>query len=230
MNNLRRLISVLAAATVAVAAAPATAHAAAPAVYQTAFSTCRARLASPNSVLLIGDSLTSAWMTSTTAAFTTAHRPVCINAQPGRQTAEAVRQLARYKSGGLIKPQTTVVMAIGSNDAYGARAGYMRWQVDNVQRVLQYGKSYRQPVVWVDVLNWWRNHGVAAQRVYGAGTWVVNIQLWQKDAQYPNLRVAHWNALIRSHYTPCLFDGLHMNAYGDAARNALIIRTLGPRL
>jgi len=169
-------------------------------------------------------------MTSTTAAFTAAGRPVCINAQSGRQTAEAVRQLARYKSAGLIRPQTTVVMAVGSNDTYGARAGYMRWQVDNVQRVLQYGKSYRQPVVWVDVLNWWRNRGVAAQRVYGAGTWVVNIQLWQKDAQYPNLRVAHWNALTGSHYTRYLIDGLHMSAYGITARNDLIMRTLGPRL
>jgi hypothetical protein len=231
LNGFARLMSVSAAATVltaATAVAPSTASAAASPVIQTPFTTCRSNLAAPNSVLIIGDSITALWFSATSAQFTAAHRPVCINAQAGRQTAGAVYQLARYKSGGLVKPQTTVVMAIGSNDTYGAKPGYMRWQVDNAQRVLRYGSRYVQPIVWVDVLNWSPNRGAAGQRLYGAGTWVVNLQLWQKDAQYPNLKVARWNALIRNNFTRYLYDGLHTNSYGNTARNALIMRTIGP--
>jgi hypothetical protein len=228
---LGRFMSVVVAATVATAAtaiAPLAASAAMPPVIQTAFTTCRSNLALANSVLIIGDSIAAQWFSATTAQFTAAHRPICINVQAGRQTADAVYQLSRYKSGGLVKPQTTVVMAIGSNDAYGAKPGYMSWQVDNVQRVLQYGRSYKQPVVWVDVLNWRSGVGLAKLRAYGAGTWVVNLQLWAKDAQYANLKVARWNAMIRNNYAKYLYDGLHTNSYGNTERNAVIMRTIGP--
>jgi hypothetical protein len=100
----------------------------------------------------------------------------------------------------------------------------MRWQVDNVERAV--GLSQR--VVWVDVLNWSLSRGLAGQVAYGNGTWVVNEQLWQKAVQYPNIRIARWNAMIRNSYAKYLLDLLHTNAYGDTARNDLIMRTVGP--
>ena len=218
-----RLIAVTAAALTAVAMVPATAHAATAPVYQTAFATCRANLAAPNSVLIIGDSITSGWFAAITAQFEAAGRPVCINAQPGRTIAGGVAQLSRYKTGGLVTPRMTVVMAVGSCGTYGATAGDIRWQVDNVVRIV----GTKQRVVWVDVLRWVTNSGPVAQRAYGLGTWVVNLQLWAKDAQYPNVKVAHWNALIRSNYTKYVFDGLHATRYGNTARNDLIMRTIG---
>jgi hypothetical protein len=132
--------------------------------------------------------------------------------------------LASYKSAGMITPSTTVVTAIGSNDTYDAKNGCMRWQVDNVERVI--GRS--QPVVWVDILNWSLSRGVTGQRVYALGTWTVNLQLWDKDTQYPNLRVARWNAMIRGTNKKYLSDQLHTNAYGNTARNDLTTRTAGP--
>ena len=203
---------------------PAPAQAAAATIYQTDPTTCRVNLAKPGAVLIIGDSITAGWFAASTAQYAAAGRPACINGQSGRVTAGAVTVLASYKSAGTITPITTVVMAIGSNDTYGAKNGYMRWQVDNVERVV----GMRQPVVWVDVLNWSLSRGVAGQRVYGLGTWTVNLQLWGKDIQYPNLRVAHWNAMIRSTYTKYLSDLLHTNAYGNTARNNLITGTISP--
>jgi hypothetical protein len=207
-----------------VALTPVPAQAATTTIYQTDPTTCRVNLAKPGAVLIIGDSITAGWFTASTAQYTAAGRPACINGQAGRATAGAVIVLASYKSAGMITPSTTVVMAIGSNDTYGAKNGYMRWQVDNVERVV--GRS--QPVVWVDVLNWSLSRGVAGQRVYALGTWTVNLQLWAKDTQYPNLRVAHWNAMIRGTYKKYLSDLLHTNAYGNTARNDLITRTVGP--
>ena len=205
------------------AAAPATAATTTSALSQRPFYTCRLNLRAPNSVLIIGDSITAGWAAATAGQFTAAGRPVCIDAQGGRKTAGAVSQLSLYKKAGLVSPQTTVVMAVGSNDTYGAKDGYMRWQVDNVERIL----GSKQPIIWVDVLNWTRNSGLAAQRAYGAGTWVVNLQLWQKDAQYPNLKVARWNAMIRNSPTTYLSDLLHTNSYGNTARNDLVMRTIG---
>lgn len=233
MKKLVRPITVLAAviaitalfppANVATAVVPAPAVAATVPVYQTSSAACRSNLAAPRSILLIGDSITAGWFAATTAQLAAARRPACINAQAGRTTAQGVATLAAYKKAGMVTANTTVVMAVGSNDTRGAKDGYIRWQVDNVLRVV----GTRQPVVWVDVLNWWVSHGVVAQRAYGAGTWVVNQQLWQKDAQYPSIRVAHWNAMIRSHYATYLFDGLHTNRFGNTARNNLILRTIG---
>jgi hypothetical protein len=221
--KISRLIAVVAAAAVAVAMAPAPAEAAA-AIYQTSNATCRASLAQPGSVLIIGDSITAGWYQAVTAQLTAARRPVCVNAQAGRQTAGAVSILAGYKAAGMISAHTTVVMAIGSNDTYGAKSGYMRWMVDNTERVV--GMS--QPLVWVDVLNWSLSRGAAGQKIYGNGTWTVNLQLWAKDTQYKNLTVAHWNSMIRNNYRAYLLDLLHTNSFGNTARDALIERTLAP--
>jgi len=222
--KIRRLIGGSMGALAFVALTPVPAQAATATIYQTDPTTCRVNLAKPGAVLIIGDSITAGWFTASTAQYTAAGRPACINGQAGRATAGAVIVLASYKSAGMITPSTTVVMAIGSNNTYGAKNGYMRWQVDNVERVV--GRS--QPVVWVDVLNWSLSRGVAGQRVYALGTWTVNLQLWAKDTQYPNLRVAHWNAMIRGTYKKYLSDLLHTNAYGNTARNDLITRTVGP--
>jgi hypothetical protein len=118
INKLTRLITVIAVAVAAatVALVPSPASAAVAPVLQTAPATCRANLAAPNSVLIIGDSIISGWFAATTAQFTAAHRRVCVNAQPGRLTAGAVSVLAGYKAEGIITANTTVVMAIGSND------------------------------------------------------------------------------------------------------------------
>jgi hypothetical protein len=230
LNRLGRLIvlvSVATAAVISTTAVSAPAIAAPAPVIQTLWSTCRARLAAPNSVLIIGDSITALYVTDTIAQFTAAGRPVCVNAQSGRKTADAVFQLSRYKAAGLVRPQTTVVMAVGSNDTYGAQDGYMSGQVDAVQRILQHGTDYTQPVVWVDVLRWSLDAGVAGQSIYRAGTTTVNLQLWQKDAQYQNLRVAHWYDLVSSNPTTYLYDLLHPTPFGSTARNRLIISTLG---
>ena len=224
MRKIRTLIGCGIVAFAFVALTPAPAQAVGATIFQTDPATCRANLAKPGSVLIIGDSITAGWFAASTQQYAAAGRPVCINGQGGRTTAGAVTVLAGYKTAGMITPTTTVVMAIGSNDTYGAKDGYMRWQVDNVERVV--GMS--QPLVWVDVLNWTSNRGVAAQHIYGLGTWTVNLQLWGKDTQYPNLTVAHWNAMIRNTYTKYLYDLLHTNAYGNTARNDLIMRTVGP--
>ena len=193
-------------------------------IYQTDPATCRSNLAERRSILLIGDSITSRWFATITAQLAAAGRPACINAQSGRITVQGVAALVAYKKAGTVTSNTTVVMAVGSNDALDAEDGYMGRQVDNVVRLL--GAS--QPVVWVDVLNSLVNQGGAAEPGYTAGALVVNRQLWQKDAQYPSVKVAHWNAMVlASPGGGYLLDGLHTSQRGNAARNDLILRTVG---
>ena len=192
-------------------------------IYQTDPATCRSNLAEPRSILLIGDSITSRWFATITAQLATAGRPACINAQSGRVTAQGVAALAAYKKAGMVTSHTTVVMAVGSNDVPDAQDGYMGWQVDNVVRIL----GTAQPVGWVDVLNSRVSQGHAAEPGYTAGALVVNRQLWQKDAQYPSVKVAHWNAMVlASSGGGYLLDGLHTSQRGNAARNDLILRTV----
>jgi hypothetical protein len=109
-----------------VALTPVPAQAETATIYQSDPTTCQVNLAKPGAVLIIGDSITAGWFTASTAPYTTAGRPACINGQAGRATADAVTVLASYKSAGMTPPSTAVVMAIGSNDTYDAKNGYMR--------------------------------------------------------------------------------------------------------
>src|SRR5665811_666354 len=117
--KIRRLIGGSMAALAFVALTPVPAQAATATIYQTDPTTCRVNLAKPGAVLIIGDSITAGWFTASTAQYTAAGRPACINGQAGRATAGAVIVLASYKSAGMITPSTTVVMAIGSNNTQG---------------------------------------------------------------------------------------------------------------
>lgn len=57
-------------------------------VLQTPLDRCRAALADPNGVLVIGDSITGLGFADITTKFAAAGRPVCINARGGRRTDE----------------------------------------------------------------------------------------------------------------------------------------------
>ena len=196
-----------------------------PPVKSTPAAVCAANLAAPGGVLYIGDSITAGYFDAITAQFTAAGHPVCINARPGRPTQEGMDVLRAYKASGVIAPTTTVVMALGSNNTWTPRPGHMTWQVDNAIRVL--GTS--QPIVWVDVLNWTFNRGLAKQHQYGLNTWAVNREIWARAARYPNIKVAHWNALLRTgnNYHAYTFDGLHTTGAGNTARQNLVLATIG---
>ena len=111
--KIRRLIGGSMGALAFVALTPVPAQAATATIYQTDPTTCRVNLAKPGAVLIIGDSITAGWFTASTAQYTAAGRPACINGQAGRATAGAVIVLASYKSAGMITPSTTVVRRLG---------------------------------------------------------------------------------------------------------------------
>jgi len=192
-------------------------------VVQTPFKRCRTALADPNGVLVIGDSITALGFENITAQFAAAGRPVCINARDGRRTDEGVYQLSRFVSGGLVGPNTSVVMALGSNDVLRP-ASEMK---TNIVRTMQLLGTQRN-VYWVHAFNylWW---DTVPQWRYVRGTRRVGEEIKWGAAHYGNLTTVPWPTLVKATYPALLSqDLLHPTPDGNAARTRLILETMKP--
>jgi hypothetical protein len=157
--------------------------------------------------------------------FSAAGRPVCVNAQSGRQTAEGLRQLALYWSDGLIKADTSIVMALGTNDVLD-RPDVMKTEVESALRIV--GPAHQ--MYWVHVFNYWAGSPVP-QSSFIAGTQRVTDEINGVAMRYANLTPVQWPALVmRSDYPSLLLPDLtHPTTGGSQARTRLILNTIESR-
>jgi len=194
-------------------------------VLQTPVDRCRAALADPNGVLVIGDSITGLGFADITAQFAAAGRPVCINARGGRRTDEGVAQLSRYVAAGMLRPATSVVMALGSNDVLRPK-GEMKTNIVRASRLL----GARRNVYWVHVFNylWW---DVVPQWKYVRGTRRVGEEIKWGVRHFPNITPVQWPTLVKKTYPALLQrDLLHPTPKGNSARTRLILAAMKPRV
>jgi lysophospholipase L1-like esterase len=157
--------------------------------------------------------------------FTSAGRPVCINAQSGRQTAEGLRLLGQYWSQGLIKANTSIVMALGTNDVLDP-PNVMRTEVESAVRTV--GPAHQ--VYWVHVFNYWAASSVP-QSYFIAGTRRVSDEINWVAMHYGNLTTVRWPALVLASSYPSLLlaDLTHPTRGGSQVRTALILNTIKSR-
>lgn len=215
------IAALFAAATVTLAPA---AFAAASPVLQTPYVQCQAALANPNGVLFIGDSITALGFDDITAQFAAAGRPVCIDTSGGRQTAEGVYRLSLYFALGMVRPTTSVVMALGSNDTLNP-PGWMQTQITSAMKLL----GPTRHGYWVHVFNY-SPHGSAPQWKYIQGTRRVGEEIKWGAARYHNITTVPWPTLVMASYPKLLSpDLLHPTAAGNHARTQLILATMKPR-
>ena len=207
MSNLRALVGVLAGtALLALVAAPAQALDG-PVVATTA-ATCRAVARWPKGVTVIGDSLTAQSVSEISRQFRAAGRPVCVNAQGGRQTSQAVSVLRTMRASRMLAP--TVVLALGTNDVYTSTV------VFNAAAKAALDLTATRSTVWA--VGYRATEPMGSARIEGL------VGQWQESS--PRLTSARWSGVAVSH--PEIFrpDRIHPTVDGRKVYAKFLVSAL----
>ena len=192
-------------------------------VVQTPTAECAAALADPNGVLVIGDSLSVIGFDDITTLFPAAGHPVCVNAQSGRNTVTGFQVMASYFLSGVVGPDTTIVMALGTNDIPSA-TNVMRNMMETSIRYV--GKGHQ--MFWVQPFCEYPFSPTITQAQYDAGTWRIGTEMQWVATHYANFHSVPWPDLVLSTNYPSLLnsDLTHPTAAGSVLRTTQILNTI----
>lgn len=168
-------------------------------VVATSPALCRAQAGVPAAVTLIGDSLTVQSLEAISAAYAGAQRPLCVNAQSGRRTIDAVPYLKTLRATGQLAP--TVVLALGTNDTDTPNAAF------NQAAQAALGQTYPRPTGWA--VGYRSTDPAGSARIAGlVGEW---------DAAIARVTSARWGDVVRAHPEFIGPDGVHPTELGRIA-------------
>lgn len=192
-------------AALAFAAALALAAVAGPAcavdgpVIATPVAQCQAQARQGAAVTLVGDSLTVQSLDAIQAVYAGAGRPLCINAQSGRRTIDAVPYLKTLRATGQLAP--VVVLALGTNDTTTPNADF------NQAAQAALGQTYPRPTGWA--VGYRSTDPANSARIAGlVGEW---------DAAIARVTSRRWGDVVRAHPEYIGSDGIHPTPLGRTA-------------
>jgi hypothetical protein len=174
-------------------------------VVATPVAQCQAIARNPLGITLIGDSLTIDSLAEIKAVFDGARRPLCVNAQSGRRTIDAVAYLKTYRATGQLAP--LVIIALGTNDTTTSNPDF------NVAARSALGQTYPRPTVWAVG---YRSTDLAnSNRIAGlVGEW---------DAAIARLTSTRWGPVVVTHPEYLASDGIHPSDIGKVAYAGFLV-------
>jgi hypothetical protein len=180
-------------------------------------STCARAAASPNGILIIGDSITYRDFDGIRKYFSSKGWIPCVYAQRSARVTDMLRQLRRYN----VPVPKSVVVALGNNDVF-TTTNY-RYQMHRMRTYLGPDTN----VVWTTI---WRTRKTSFLKPLQYNAKVVNRITRDVAGLMPNSALVDWYSVAITH-PGWMYDGIHLTYNGlqrrysmfDAAARGLLV-------
>ena len=168
-------------------------------VIATPVAQCQSIAKNPLGVTLIGDSLSIESLAEIEAVFAGARRPLCVNAQSGRRTVDAVTYLKTYRATSQLAP--LVILALGTNDTTTSNPEF------NLAAKAALGQTYPRPTVWAV--------GYRSTDPYNSNRIAGLVSEW--EAAITRVTSTRWGPVVVAHPEYISADGVHPTEIGRVA-------------